>query len=155
MGEARNIVICCDGTSNEFTKDLPTVAKLTYALVKDSERQLVYYHPGLGTMAAPGFPMPIGNWLARLAGLAFGYGLKTNLRDIYGFIMEHWRPGDRLYLFGFSRGAYTVRALASLLRLYGLGMPGNLRALCHPHALGAARGGPRAPQTGLSAGRPV
>lgn len=121
----RNIVVCCDGTSNEFAKDLTNVAKLTSAMVKDPARQLVYYHPGLGTMAAPGFPMPIGNRAARIAGLAFGYGIRDDIRDAYIFIMNHWRPGDRLYLFGFSRGAYAVRALASLIRMYGMAMPGN------------------------------
>jgi uncharacterized protein (DUF2235 family) len=121
----RNIVVCCDGTSNQFTNDLTNVAKLTYALVKDSERQLVYYQPGLGTRAAPGFPLPIGNALARGAGLAFGYGIKDDVRDAYLYIMNHWRPGDRLYLFGFSRGAYTVRALAALIHAYGVTMPGN------------------------------
>ncbi len=131
--EPRNIVICCDGTSNEFAKDLTNVAKLTYALVKDPERQLVYYHPGLGTMAAPGFPMPIGNRAARMAGLAFGYGIRDDLRDAYVFIMNHWRPGDRLFLFGFSRGSYTVRALASLIRMYGVAMPGN--AALVPYAI--------------------
>ena len=121
----RNIVVCCDGTSNEFAQDLTNVAKLTYALVKDEHSQHVYYQPGLGTRAAPGFTMPIGNWLARTAGLAFGYGLKDDVRDAYVFIMNHWRPGDRLYLFGFSRGAYTVRALAALIHMYGMAMPGN------------------------------
>lgn len=122
---SRNIVLCLDGTSNEFAKDLTNVAKLTYALVKDGDRQIVYYGAGLGTMAAPGYPLPIGNKLARIAGLAFGYGIKDDLRDAYVFVMNHWRPGDRLFLFGFSRGAYTARALAALIRLYGVAMPGN------------------------------
>jgi uncharacterized protein (DUF2235 family) len=123
--QPRNIVVCCDGTSNQFSTDLTNVAKLTYALVKDSERQFVYYQPGLGTRAAPGFPLPIGNALARGAGLAFGYGIKDDIRDAYLYIMNQWRPGDRLFLFGFSRGAYTVRALASLIHSYGVTMPGN------------------------------
>lgn len=122
---ARNIVLCLDGTSNEWASDLTNVAKLTYAMIKDRAAQHVFYNPGLGTMAAPGYPLPVGNRLARGAGLAFGYGIKDDLVDAYRFIMNHWRPGDRLYLFGFSRGAYTARALASLLRLYGVAMPGN------------------------------
>lgn len=121
----RNIVICCDGTSNQPSKAATNVVKLVYALDKDPARQLVYYHPGLGTMAAPGFTTRVGTWRARVAGLAFGYGLKDDLRDAYCYIMDHWRPGDRLYMFGFSRGAYTVRALASLIRMYGLAMEGN------------------------------
>ncbi len=122
----RNIVLCLDGTSNEFADDLTNVAKLTYALEKDRDKQLVFYNPGLGTMAAPGFPMPIGGRLSRWAGLAFGYGIKEDIADAYCFVMNHWQPGDTLFLFGFSRGAYTARALASLIRLYGVAMPGNM-----------------------------
>lgn len=125
MNERRNIIVCLDGTSNEWAKDLTNVAKLTYAMVKDPTRQHVFYNPGLGTMAAPGYPLPIGNWLARAAGLAFGYGIRDDLVDAYRFVMNYWRPGDRLFLFGFSRGAYTARALASMFRLYGVAMPGN------------------------------
>jgi uncharacterized protein (DUF2235 family) len=122
---SRNIVVCCDGTSNQPSKAPTNVAKLVYTLVKDPAHQLVYYHPGLGTMAAPGYTTKIGSRGARLAGLAFGHGLKDDLRDAYTYIMEHWRPGDRIFLFGFSRGAYTVRALASLIQMYGMAMQGN------------------------------
>lgn len=122
---SRNIVVCCDGTSNQPSAAATNVAKLVYALLKDPQRQLVYYHPGLGTIAAPGYKTPVGSWAARMAGLVFGYGLKDDLRDAYAYVMDHWRPGDRLFLFGFSRGAYTVRALASLIRMYGLAMEGN------------------------------
>lgn len=121
----RNLVICCDGTSNQPSQAATNVVKLVYALEKDPARQLVWYHPGLGTMAAPGFTTPVGSFAARTAGLAFGYGLKDDLRDAYCYIMEYWRPGDRIFMFGFSRGAYTVRALASLIRMYGLAMAGN------------------------------
>jgi uncharacterized protein (DUF2235 family) len=122
---ARNIVVLCDGTSNQFAQDRTNVAKLAYALIKDPERQAVYYHPGIGTKAPPGFPMPVGNKLARTAGLAFAYGLQDDVRDAYMFIMNSWRPGDRLFLFGFSRGAYTARAVAALIFMYGLAMAGN------------------------------
>lgn len=122
---SRNIVVCCDGTANQPSAAATNVAKLIYALVKNPQRQLVYYHPGLGTIAAPGYTTRVGSWAARLAGLAFGYGLKDDLREAYAYVMDHWRPGDRLFLFGFSRGAYTVRALASLIRMYGLAMEGN------------------------------
>lgn len=121
----RNLVICCDGTSNQPSQAATNVVKLVYALEKDPARQLVWYHPGLGTMAAPGFTTPVGSFAARTAGLAFGYGLKDDLRDAYCYIMDHWQPGDRIFMFGFSRGAYTVRALASLIRMYGLAMAGN------------------------------
>lgn len=122
---ARNLVLCCDGTSNRFTSDRTNVLKLCYALVKDSERQLVYYHPGLGTRAPLGTNTAIGGSWAKLGGLAWGAGLQDDIADAYVFLMNHYRPGDRVYIFGFSRGAYTARVIASMLKLYGLSMPGN------------------------------
>lgn len=122
---SRNLVVCCDGTSNQFTADRTNVVKLCELIVKDRDRQLVYYHPGVGTKAPPGFVTGIGTRLAKLAGLALGYGLKRDIVDAYVFVMTHFRPGDRLFIFGFSRGAYTARALAALIKMYGLLMPGN------------------------------
>lgn len=121
----RNLVICCDGTANEFAADRTNVAKLCFALMKDHRRQLVFYHPGVGTMAPPGFVTGIGAQTAEVAGLAFGYGLKHDIGDAYVFIMNHYQPGDQLFLFGFSRGAYTARAVAALIHMYGLILPGN------------------------------
>jgi uncharacterized protein (DUF2235 family) len=122
---ARNLVVCCDGTANEFAADRTNVLKLAFAAEKNQDSQFVYYHPGVGTMAPPGLFTSAGQWLARLAGMAFGYGLKADVRDIYTFIMNHYRPGDRLFIFGFSRGAYTARAVTALLHGYGLLGPGN------------------------------
>lgn len=122
---SKNIVLYCDGTANEFKVDRTNVVKLCFATIKDHARQIVYYHPGVGTMAPPGFVTKAGALAARLAGLAFGYGLKNDIRDAYVFIMNHYQPGDRIFLFGFSRGAYTARAVAALLHLYGLVMAGN------------------------------
>src|SRR5580692_8731947 len=124
---SKNIVICCDGTANEFTRDRTNVIKLFKALVKDSTVQTCYYHPGVGTMAAPGFVTRIGAKVAEIAGMAFGYGIRDDVCDAYVFLCKHFQPGDRLYLFGFSRGAYTVRALASLIYMYGLIPPDNDR----------------------------
>lgn len=122
---AKNLVVCCDGTANEFKTDRTNVAKLCYAMEKDGRRQLVYYHPGLGTMAPPAFATGLGRGIARLAGLMFGYGIKKDIVDAYTFIMNHWEQGDQLFLLGFSRGSYTARVLAALLHMYGLAMPGN------------------------------
>lgn len=120
----RNLILCCDGTANQFAKDRTNVLKLAYAAVKD-RNQLLYYHPGVGTMAPPGLFTSIGRKVAKLFGLAFGAGLKDDIRDAYTFVMDHYQPGDRLYIFGFSRGAYTARALCSLIGRYGLVSPGN------------------------------
>lgn len=121
----RNLVVCCDGTSNSFKRHRTNVLKLCYALEKDPQRQLVYYHPGIGTRAPLGIGTAIGGWIGKVAGLAVGYGLKADIADAYIFLMNHFREGDRLFLFGFSRGAYTARVIASMLKLYGLSMRGN------------------------------
>jgi len=75
----KNIVACCDGTANEFKRDRTNVVKLFYALVKDPAIQACYYHPGIGTMAAPGFVTRAGAKVAEIAGLAFGYGLNNDI----------------------------------------------------------------------------
>lgn len=121
----KNIVVCCDGTANEFTRNHTNVPKLFLTLVKDPAVQVTYYHPGVGTMAPPGFLTKAGARLAEIAGLAFGYGLSNDIRDAYIFIANHYEPDDRLFLFGFSRGAYTVRAVTGLLHMYGLIPRGN------------------------------
>lgn len=121
----RNLVLCCDGTSNRFTSDRTNVLKLCYALVKDPDTQLVYYHPGLGTRAPVGVHTTFGGAWGKLLGLAFGAGLRDDVADAYIFLMNHFREGDRVFLFGFSRGAYTARVIASMLKLYGVSMQGN------------------------------
>jgi uncharacterized protein (DUF2235 family) len=121
----KNIVICCDGTANEFAKDHTNVVKLYYALEHDPSRQVTYYHPGLGTMEPAGALTTFTRKLTKLLGMALGYGLSNDIRDVYTFLMERFERDDKLFLFGFSRGAYTVRAVASLLRMYGLIQSGN------------------------------
>lgn len=122
---ARNIVLCCDGTANEFAKDRTNVVKLFYALVHDPLAQATYYHPGVGTMEAVGAITMTGRKITKLLGQAIGFGLETDIRDAYVFLMNHFQDGDRVFLFGFSRGAYTVRSVAALLHMYGLIRPGN------------------------------
>ena len=122
---AKNIVLCCDGTANEFARDRTNVVKLFHALVHDPDGQATYYHPGVGTMEAVGAVTTTGRKVTKLLGLAIGYGLETDIRDAYVFLMNHFKEGDRLFLFGFSRGAYTVRCVTALLHMYGLIRPGN------------------------------
>jgi len=116
----RNIVLCCDGTANEFAAHQTNVIKLFYALEHGLPEQLSWYHPGLGTMEPPGALTGFAKRITKLLGKAFGYGLEADVRDAYVFLMNTFQPGDRVFLFGFSRGAYTVRVVASLLHMYGL-----------------------------------
>jgi uncharacterized protein (DUF2235 family) len=121
----KNVVLCCDGTANEFSKNNTNVVKLFSTLAQDPARQICSYHPGLGTMEPAGALTTFSRAITKLFGMAIGYGLENDIRDAYVFIMRNYAPGDQLYLFGFSRGAYTVRAVASLLRMYGLIRAGN------------------------------
>ena len=113
----RNIVICCDGTNNEYEKNNTNVVLLFQALVRD-QRQLVFYDPGLGTFSILG--RHLFRKIGKKLGGAFAYGLSKNLEDAYSFLMNHYEEGDRVFLFGFSRGAFTVRALAGMLYKCGL-----------------------------------
>lgn len=115
----RRLVVCCDGTGNEFGERNTNVVRLYGYLVKD-ETQLTYYDPGVGTLSPPSMVTRFGQTVARLWGLAFGYGITTDIEDAYKFLMDHYRPNDHVYLFGFSRGAYTARALAGMIYRCGL-----------------------------------
>jgi len=121
---AKNIVICCDGTGNEFGEEQSNVVKLYKALVCD-ESQATYYHPGVGTMGARSALTRIGKWWTRVIGLAFGYGISDNIADAYQFLMKTYEPNDSVYVFGFSRGAYTARSLCGMLHTVGLLTRGN------------------------------
>src|SRR5271168_222427 len=122
---AKNIVICCDGTGNEFGDYNSNVVKLYSALIIDGQRQVGYYHPGVGTMGAPTAHNKVTKAWSMVMGLAFGAGLLANVGDAYRYLMNVYQDGDRVFIFGFSRGAYTARALAGLLHMFGLLCPGN------------------------------
>ncbi|GAA0594676.1 DUF2235 domain-containing protein [Craurococcus roseus] len=129
----KNLVVCCDGTANEFARDHTNVLKLFSALVQEPGAQLAIYHPGVGTMEAVGALTSTAREVTKLLGKAIGYGLETDIRDAYASVMEFHEEGDRLFLFGFSRGAYTVRAVASLLHMFGLMRRGQERLI--PYAI--------------------
>jgi len=118
---SKNIVVCCDGTGNDF--DDPTtdsnVVKL-YQTLLINDAQVAYYHPGVGTMGSPQARGWFENHWTRLLGMAFGAGLLGNVADAYRYLMNNYEPGDRVFIFGFSRGAYTARALAGVLFVFGL-----------------------------------
>jgi uncharacterized protein (DUF2235 family) len=143
----RNIVVCCDGTANQFAEHNTNVVKLYSALVDDPARQLIFYHPGVGTMEAPGALTNWGRKATIVAGLAIGYGLERDITAAYTFIMNNFRAaeGDSLFLFGFSRGAYTARAVAALLHCVGILRPGHETSIPYAirlmNAIGAKGGG--------------
>jgi uncharacterized protein (DUF2235 family) len=121
----RNIVVCCDGTSNEFGTRITNVVRLVQVLVNDPKTQKIHYVPGVGTMPGPGLATRVGQKISLLSGLAFGTGLNGIVESAYTYLMNTVEPGDRIYLFGFSRGAYSARVLAAMLHAMGLLPRGN------------------------------
>ena len=122
---SRNLVICCDGTNNEFGPENTNVVRLVQVLERDPLRQHVYYDPGVGTLPEPGAWTKVQKIASQGLGLFFGAGLTWKVGEAYSFLMDYWEPGDNVFLFGFSRGAYSVRVLAGLLHLMGLMPHGN------------------------------
>lgn len=116
----KNIIICCDGTSLDIGDRRSNVVKLYAVLQRVPDQQIVYYDPGVGTPSTYNSFIPITKKLKNILGLSFGYGLSDNIVDAYRFLMQCYEEGDQLYFFGFSRGAYTVRALAGLIDTCGL-----------------------------------
>jgi uncharacterized protein (DUF2235 family) len=130
---SKNLVVFSDGTGSQFKAKGNTNVVRLHALTRETPNQLRFYEPGVGTQGSPRALTAIARGTTRVLGLAFGYGLKGNVVECYTFLMRNWEPGDRIYLFGFSRGAYTVRALAGMLRLVGLLEPGQENLI--PYAL--------------------
>ncbi len=114
---AKNIVVCTDGTGNEYGKNITNVVE-TQKLASDQANQLVYYDPGVGT---GGYHYDEGTGKLKAAyDKGTGTGIHQNVEQAYLYLMEVYEPGDRIYLFGFSRGAFTVRSLAGMLHKVGL-----------------------------------
>jgi uncharacterized protein (DUF2235 family) len=115
----QRLIVCADGTWNSRDaadpsgKGLTNVAKLERAIAPADAAgvpQRALYHAGVG----------VGPWWDRMLGGAFGQGLSKNIQECYRWLVEQYQPGDQLFLFGFSRGAYTARSLAGLIRNCGI-----------------------------------
>lgn len=121
----KKIVICCDGTGNQISSQLSNVLKF-YRVLQKSDDQLVYYSPGVGTVGDYDEWQQLKQDTKEVLGLATGYGLDENVLDAYRFLCTHYELGDEIWLFGFSRGAYTVRVLAAFVYVVGLLKPNQL-----------------------------
>ena len=147
----RNLVVCCDGTGNLWRPggcDTNVVRLFKALLPDDPHDQLSYYDPGVGTPDGLVGTDSLAGLLSldtvrRVAGLAWGDGVWANAAQAYSFLCHHYQPGDRIFLFGFSRGAFTVRAVSGLVNLFGLLRPGHehlmsvlLRLYRHPERHG-------------------
>ena len=121
----KRIVVCCDGTRGKYdAEDKNTnVVRLFERLSLDGPEQISYYDPGVGTHS----PLRNGTigLLDKLVASASGMGitsegLNDNVREAYRYLMACYEPGDQIYLFGYGRGAHTVRVLAGMLHKCGL-----------------------------------
>jgi uncharacterized protein (DUF2235 family) len=145
---AKNIVLCSDGTGNAFDERATNVSKLIRSIdlrcSPEAERpQIAFYDQGVGTnpgliadakaysksrpvaqmltvLPKPHMGPRVPGWLARLRGLVDGYGLKQNLKELVRSLADNHKENDSIYLFGFSRGAFTVRAVAGFVHRCGL-----------------------------------
>jgi uncharacterized protein (DUF2235 family) len=116
---AKNIILCSDGTGNADIRGRGTnVFKLfeavdlnEYRTRPELEAQLAFYDDGVGAK---------GSMFARVLGNATGYGLASNVKQLYRELSRVYDPGDRIFLFGFSRGAFTVRTLADMIGVCGV-----------------------------------
>lgn len=127
----RTLILCFDGTADQYDSTNSNVVKLFGLLKKDlsDTEQLCYYQAGVGTYENPSIMSPLVQWGAKMLDEAFAWYLDAHVREGYEFLMQTYRPGDRICLFGFSRGAYTARALAGMLHKVGLLPKDNLQQL--------------------------
>ena len=126
----KNILIFSDGTGQvgglRPDQHLSNIYKLYRATRTGPDspinpaEQVAYYDAGLGSAEVSGGLLTAVEFVKKFFSSAFGTGLVTNVADCYEAILKHYNPGDRIYLFGFSRGAYTVRCLAGVLNLCGV-----------------------------------
>jgi uncharacterized protein (DUF2235 family) len=128
----KNVLIFSDGTGQAggLTPDqnISNIYKLYRATRCGPENdinpreQLTFYDPGLGSRPDSGmlFVTRAYRWLHDVVSQATGLGITTNIIDCYTALLSMWQPGDRVFLFGFSRGSYTVRCLASVLSFCGI-----------------------------------
>jgi uncharacterized protein (DUF2235 family) len=129
--------MCCDGTWNTpdqrsgATPSPTNVTKVALAVAPQDDlgrEQRTFYHPGVGTSRRD-----------RLLGGAFGFGLSRDVRDTYRFIVQNFEPGDELFFFGFSRGAFTARSAAGLVRNCGILRRSELDRVDEAYALYRSR----------------
>ena len=126
---AKNIIVCADGTGNKGGSTPDSNVYKVYKSVNKSfegeledgfevDEQMIFYDNGVGTEK---------DKYLRMFGGAFGFGFEDNVCDLYKFLARNYKPGDRIYFFGFSRGASTVRACSGFIKKCGLAKGNGLR----------------------------
>ncbi|GAA6003679.1 hypothetical protein JCM10207_003543 [Rhodosporidiobolus poonsookiae] len=125
----RRLVVCFDGTGNVYGTNITNIPTLFSLLSEDPSKCIPYYQTGIGTTISTHESVWMPGKIVEKIGLALDAGVAWSLGSHickgYQFLMNHWQPGDRIYIFGFSRGAFTARALAGMLQQVGLLPAGN------------------------------
>ncbi|KIK67876.1 hypothetical protein GYMLUDRAFT_155613 [Collybiopsis luxurians FD-317 M1] len=117
----RTLVLCFDGTGDQFDNDNSNIVQLFSTLKKgDRDQQMVYYQAGIGTYVSPQIATPGMAKVSKTVDMAIGWYLDAHVMDGYEFLMQNYKTGDRICIFGFSRGAYTARSLAGMIYKVGI-----------------------------------
>ncbi|KAJ7135946.1 hypothetical protein C8R44DRAFT_952508 [Mycena epipterygia] len=122
----RNLILSFDGTSNQYGNKNTNVIEL-YARIIKNDSQLTYYNSGIGTYAKPSW-RSYKYWkqvIDNQIDLAIAWNFERGVLAGYRWLSNHYRPGDKIFLFGFSRGAHQIRTLAAMIAKVGLILPGN------------------------------
>ncbi|KAH9485828.1 hypothetical protein JR316_0002743 [Psilocybe cubensis] len=153
----RNLVVTIDGTANQFGLKNTNIVELYSRLVKD-EGQLTYYNSGIGTYVPDSASWAsFSQFISHQWDKAFASNFKTRVLKAYAWLSENYKQGDRIFLFGFSRGAYQVRVIAGMIEKVGLLHKGNTEQIPFAYDLYIAtlkRKMPGAPTTSISTERP-
>ncbi|KAF9525908.1 hypothetical protein CPB83DRAFT_858827 [Crepidotus variabilis] len=124
----RTLVVCFDGTGDQFDNDNSNIVLLVSLLKKDDRtKQLVYYQTGIGTYTSPKVASSFTSRIEKTLDEMIAWNLHAHVMAGYEFLMQNYISGDKICLFGFSRGAYTARSLAGMLHKIGLLPAGNFQ----------------------------
>ncbi|KAJ8503144.1 hypothetical protein ONZ45_g11119 [Pleurotus djamor] len=137
--DARNLVLSVDGTANQFGAKNTNVIEMHSRLVKD-RTQRTFYNSGIGTYAKPtlfSFTY-LKQFLFHTIDMAIAWNFERIVHEAYEWLSENYEPGDRIYLFGFSRGAYQVRVIAGMIHKVGLLHKGNKNQISFAYELYAS-----------------
>ncbi|KAJ3520999.1 hypothetical protein NM688_g9077 [Phlebia brevispora] len=117
----RTLVLCFDGTGDQFDTDNSNVIQFFTLLQKDDHtQQMVYYQAGIGTYTIPQIATPFYAKVSKAMDAAIAWNLDAHVMGGYEFLMQNYQGGDKICIFGFSRGAYTARSLAGMIHKVGL-----------------------------------
>ncbi|KAF8224463.1 hypothetical protein L208DRAFT_1311097 [Tricholoma matsutake] len=117
----RTLVLCFDGTGDQFSTYNSNIVHFVSLLRKDDKsKQMVYYQAGIGTYMSPQVATPWMVKVSRALDLMVAWDLNAHVMGGYEFLMRNYKAGDRICIFGFSRGAYTARSLAGMIHKVGL-----------------------------------